>query len=338
MKYMLLLLSACWCASAIHPEMYSLLDAGRHFVQFTQRFNKHYHSDEERAARFQIFKDNLLQANRLNRESDTAVFGISPFLDLTTEEFSRQFAGIPVNKTLSTAPCQALTDAQIPNVNAPESLDYRNSRYVTAVKNQGLCGSCYAFSSTGNIEGQCAKHFRKLPTLSEQQIVDCSSRNFGCKSGWMSEAFWALIHLGGSVSERQYPYVGQQTQCRRPQPAVARLSGCRIYNLKSQDKLKQLLYQNGPVSLILEPTNFQFYRSGILSDKDCYQPNPGLLHAVLLVGYGTDTNGNKYWLLKNSWGVNWGEQGYFRIHRDEGAFSCGMMKYERSSAVVASCG
>ncbi|XP_075992763.1 uncharacterized protein LOC142987699 [Anticarsia gemmatalis] len=206
MKYMLLLLSACWCASAIQPEMYSLLDAGRHFVQFTQRFNKHYHSDEERAARFQIFKDNLLQANRLNRESDNAVFGISKFMDLTADEFIRQYTGVSMNGTSEDMKdtCRKIYDRDIPRSRTPPSLDFRVDGYVTAVKNQQTCESCYAFSAIANIEGQCAKKFGILRPLSEQQAVDCDKRSNGCHGG----KAWHGMFFGRSWSSA--------VQCLKP--------------------------------------------------------------------------------------------------------------------------
>ncbi|XP_075991788.1 uncharacterized protein LOC142987119 [Anticarsia gemmatalis] len=336
MKYLLLLLSACWCASAIQPEMYSLLDAGRHFVQFTQRFNKHYHSDEERAARFQIFKDNLLEANRLNRESDNAVFGISKFMDLTTDEFVQQYAGIPINATYGAPYCIIHTDATEPFIQTPPTLDFRQNGYVTAIKNQGRCGSCYAFSAIGNIEGQCAKHFGVHKQLSEQQIVDCAAGTNGCTGGWQTEAFRSLIDLGGSVSLADYPYIQQRGQCKRPQPSAI-LSGCRRFKIKSQEKLKQVVYNYGPMSITLEPARLKMYISGTLTDTMCYQPNQKTLHAAVIIGYGIDEKNIPYWLIKNSWGANWGDHGFFKFQRGEGAFSCGMMKYQRSSAIVSSC-
>ncbi|XP_075991790.1 cathepsin L-like [Anticarsia gemmatalis] len=337
MKYMLLL-SACWCASAIQPEMYSLLDAGRHFVQFTQRFNKHYHSDEERAARFQIFKDNLLQANRLNRESDNAVFGISKFMDLTSEEFIRQYAGVSMSiKNISvTETCRRIRDRDIRKGGTPAFLDFRLNGYVTAVKDQGSCSSCYAFGAIANIEGQCAKKFGILRPLSEQQVIDCDTRSEGCNTGNPAKSFWSLMELGGAVPEADYPYIAKEQQCRHPR-ATALISGCHFYDLKSQEKLKKALVENGPISITMEPARLHFFIGRTLTDSMCYTRNQPELHSVLLVGYGTDKKGIDYWLLKNSWGADWGDNGYFRFQRGEGAYSCGMMQHLRISADVSAC-
>ncbi|XP_075992759.1 cathepsin L-like [Anticarsia gemmatalis] len=338
MKYMLLLLSACWCASAIQPEMYSLLDAGRHFVQFTQRFNKHYHSDEERAARFQIFKNNLLQANRLNKESDNAVFGISKFMDLTADEFIRQYTGVSMNGTSEdmSDTCRRINDRDIPRGGTPPFLDFRLDGYVTAVKDQESCGSCYVFAAIGNIEAQCAKKFGVLRPLSEQQVIDCNKRSDGCHGGKCSDVFWSLMEQGGAVPQADYPYIAKEQQCKHPR-ATALISGCRFYNLHSQKKLQLALFENGPISITMEPARLHLFTGRTLTDSMCYASNQPTLHGVLLVGYGTDEQGVDYWLLKNSWGANWGDNGYFRVQRGEGAYSCGMMKYLSSSADVSAC-
>ncbi|KAJ8729142.1 hypothetical protein PYW08_000723 [Mythimna loreyi] len=305
-----------------------------HFERFIQEHNKQYSNEEEKLSRFAIFIENLEKAFIMNQKSGHAKFGITKFSDLTPEEFVYHFTGLRDIGSLNItgSGCNDVDDSQIPDNNAPESFDWRQHNAVTKVKDQGLCGSCYAFSTSGNIEGQYAIKHGSLIELSEQQTVDCDSNSYGCEGGLMTTAFRSIIQQGGIESEADYPYKARQQSCQfAPGKAVVRLTDCNLYNIRSQEKLKQLLYKNGPIAIAVQASNFQVYNGGIMSDETC--DSGQVNHAVLLVGYGTE-NGIPFWTIKNSWGLSFGEQGYIRIQRGENAASCGMMDNGGMSSAI----
>ncbi|XP_047041584.1 uncharacterized protein LOC124645753 [Helicoverpa zea] len=330
------LLCVSWfaLAAAGTAPPYNLADAEHHFENFIQKHGKTYASEHEKQASFQVFKQNLHKINKMNAESDHAVFGITQFADLTDEEFHIRHGCLASSEQYDDEPCKIITDEDIDYNDAPESFDWRDQNVVTPAKNQRGCGSCYAFSTTGNIEGQYAIKYKQLLSLSEQQIVDCDDKNSGCGGGAMAVAFRSLIDVGGSELEGDYPYVGYEADCEFDVSKVkVKLSDCRSYQLKSQEKVKQLLYHTGPISIAIQGGGVQHYDGGIISDKRC---NRGPIdHGVLLVGYGSE-NGSDYWIVKNSWGEGYGEGGYFRMQRGEGHLSCSMMKNEfMASSIVA---
>uniref|UniRef100_A0A2A4J9U5 Uncharacterized protein n=1 Tax=Heliothis virescens TaxID=7102 RepID=A0A2A4J9U5_HELVI len=331
----LLLLFACLVALAASKSSiyFHLEDAEYHFENFIREHGKEYASDEEKAERFEIFKENLRRANELNQQSEHTEFGITQFSDLTHDEFIQFATGLPANITEMANSCRMVTDEQVPNVQAPESHDWRDYNIVSRVKNQGQCGSCYTFSSTGNIESHYAKKYQKMVDLSEQQILDCDSGSGGCQGGFMTSAFSSIIQMGGIETESSYPYVARRQYCQfTPQRVVVQLSGCYQFNLRSQEKLKQLLYAIGPISIGVKAANFNAYRGGVMRDNVCNYKKVN--HAILLVGYGVE-NGVPYWLAKNSWAESFGEGGYIKFERGEGKDSCGVMNSLMASAIVA---
>nr|XP_049691692.1 procathepsin L-like isoform X3 [Helicoverpa armigera] len=330
----LLLLLACLVTLAASKSsiFFDIEDAMEHFENFLREHGKEYSSEEEKAKRFEIFVENLRRANELNQQSEHTEFGITQFSDLTQEEFIDFVTGLPSNMTLRTNSCRMITDAQVPNAQVPESHDWRKHNIVSRVKFQGECGSCYTFSSTGNIESQYAKKYGSLVELSEQQILDCDRGSDGCEGGFMTSAFSSIIEMGGIETESSYPYAGRQQYCRfNPRRAVVKLAGCYHYNLRSQEKLKQILYSQGPISIGVKSNNFHLYTRGVMRDELC---NAGdVNHAILLVGYGIE-NGKPYWLAKNSWGETFGEKGYIKFPRGDSYDSCGVMRGLMASAIV----
>ncbi|VDL17400.1 unnamed protein product [Hymenolepis diminuta] len=213
----------------------------------------------------------------------------------------------------------------------PDFVDWRLRGRVTPVKDQGHCGSCWAFSAVGAIEGQYQRSSGKLVSLSEQQLVDCSFDfgNEGCNGGLMDNAFKYVKQVGGVDTEEEYPYVSGRTQQANdncsfiPTDAVAKVTGLVDIEPGSEDDLMEALAYNGPISVAINAgsSSFMMYHGGIYDDPECVGGPGDLNHGVLLVGYGQD-NGIPYWLIKNSWGSGWGENGYVRIKR--GGNLCGV--------------
>jgi len=210
------------------------------------------------------------------------------------------------------------------NSTVPDSVDWRTKGAVTPVKNQGQCGSCWAFSSTGSMEGRYQIAGNTLTSFSEQQFVDCSTKqgNQGCNGGLMDQAF-TYAESTKIETEADYAYTGRDGTCHAA-GGVTEVKGFKDVTTKSPSAL-QAAVAEGPVSVAIDAAGlaFQLYFGGIIK----HFCGTSLDHGVLVVGYGTD-KGTDYWLLKNSWGAGWGEKGYFRILReqskDNSAGVCGL--------------
>ncbi|NWU00731.1 CATS protein, partial [Urocynchramus pylzowi] len=209
----------------------------------------------------------------------------------------------------------------------PEALDWRDKGCVTEVKNQGACGSCWAFSAVGALEAQVKLKTGNLVSLSAQNLVDCSGMygNKGCAGGFMTEAFQYIIDNGGIESEESYPYTAQNGTCHYN--ASARAASCsRFLELPEGDEaaLRDAVATVGPVAVAIDATRpgFFLYRSGVFDDPQCSQE---VNHGVLVVGYGSLEN-KEYWLVKNSWGVHFGDAGYIRMARNASNL-CGIASY-----------
>jgi C1A family cysteine protease len=196
----------------------------------------------------------------------------------------------------------------------PTSVDWSAKGAVTPIKNQEQCGSCWAFSTTGSVEGAWFLAKGELVSLSEQQLVDCSGPegNQGCNGGLMDYAFEYIIKNKGITTEAAYPYTAADGTCQAAgKPVEATLSGYKDVSPNSETALLTAIAQQ-PVSVAVEADQsvFQFYSGGVM-DSAC---GTALDHGVLAVGYGTDT-GKDYYKVKNSWGADWGEKGYIRLGR-----------------------
>uniref|UniRef100_A0A3Q4M3V7 Cathepsin 12 n=1 Tax=Neolamprologus brichardi TaxID=32507 RepID=A0A3Q4M3V7_NEOBR len=208
------------------------------------------------------------------------------------------------------------------------AVDYRNMGFVTEVKDQGFCGSCWAFSTTGAIEAQLYKKTGQLISLSEQNLVDCSKSfgTYGCSGAWMANAYDYVVS-NGLESSNTYPYTSVDTQpCfYDSRLAVAHIRDYRFIPRGDEQAMADALATIGPITVAIDAdhASFLFYSSGIYDEPNC-NPN-NLNHAVLLVGYGSQ-EGQDYWIIKNSWGTGWGEGGYMRIVRN-GQNACGLASY-----------
>jgi C1A family cysteine protease len=276
------------------------------FAHFTKTYNKKY-SDAEWSTRMAIFAENLERINEQNRQhiliGGDAVFGVTQFSDLTPEEFKAMYLTyVPSN---STAP-----RVNIELDGAPATtVDWRTKGAVTEVKDQGQCGSCWAFSATEAIESYSFLSSGKLVSLSPQQITSCDKVDGGCNGGNTETAYQYVVKAGGIETSASYPYTsggGNTGICKFNQQQVAvKITGYKSV-AKGETNLKAAL-NNGPVSVCLAADAFQSYRSGIL--KSC----PGQVdHCVQAVGYD-DSNSPPYWIIRNSWATSWGEQGYIRV-------------------------
>ena len=211
------------------------------------------------------------------------------------------------------------------NVKFPESVDWRSNGAVTKVKNQGACGSCWAFSATGALEGQNFRKTGKLVSLSEQNLIDCSEQfgNNGCQGGLMDFAFQYIKENHGIDTEESYPYEAEDDKCRfSPKNIGADDVGFVDIPQGDEAALMKAVASIGPVSIAIDASqeSFQFYSTGVYQEHRCSSRE--LDHGVLIVGYGTE-NGQDYWLVKNSWGSGWGDNGYIKMARNKGN-QCGV--------------
>ncbi|XP_031425837.1 cathepsin K-like [Clupea harengus] len=270
---------------------------------------KGYFGLGEEAIRRTIWEKNMQLIEAHNQEYELGILtyelGMNHLGDMTTEEVVATMTGFRPDME------EEINSTFVPDSKAaPSSIDYRAKGYVTPVKNQGSCGSCWAFSAVGALEGQLRKKGKKLVDLSPQNLVDCVGQDTGCNGGWMTYAF-DYVRRKGIATEKVYPYTGRNERCRHDSSMNG--ASCRRYrNIKKEDEkmLELALSQIGPISVAINiQSSFHFYKKGIYNDRRC---NPKrLTHAVVAVGY---TPG--YWIVKNSWGTDWGAKGYIYMKKD----------------------
>jgi len=290
---------------------------------FKAEHGKVYTEDEE-AIRYAVWKENVDDIEEHNSQNgETFVQGTNEYSDMTHEEFQAAlgYCYKPTEEGLAAMEENSGEFVVDENYEAASQVDWRQQGYVTSVKNQGQCGSCYSFSANGALEAQWFKKTGQLISLSESQIVDCDNIDQGCSGGLMNQVWDYARSAGGVESESAYPYHPYKGWCQFNRwSVVAKVAG---YNRIPQDEeaLKQAVARVGPVSIAIDAgqRSLQHYRYGVYNDPWCSQSQ--LNHAVLIVGYGVES-GQPYWLIKNSWGASWGAAGYFKMAR--GVNMCGV--------------
>ncbi|XP_066272252.1 digestive cysteine proteinase 2-like [Branchiostoma lanceolatum] len=333
-------------ATALDPE----------WEAFKRIYGKRYESLSEERARHTLFEENNRMVQRHNEEAamgkhtffmrinkfsdlvtekefylptispmsfDVLHMDLSPGMDLhfiyfqTNEELLMGLGALRLNRTQQ---ADAEMFERMPDVKVNDTVDWRQKGAVTKVKNQGLCGSCWAFSATGSLEGQ---HFLKtgtLVSLSEQNLVDCSHEigNKGCAGGYMEQAFVYIRDNGGIDTEECYPYKAENQKCHYNVTCNgATLRSYRlVFPLFDEKALQRAVGTIGPISVSIDATraSFRHYSHGVYDEPKCSPTK--FNHGVLAVGYGS-SNGSDYWLVKNSWGTDWGMEGYIMMSRNK---------------------
>jgi len=301
-----------WMSSAFKvPQAVDALQ----FEAWKTEHGKAYGSEDEHKDRFQNYQENVRRIEEHNRVHKDVKLVVNKFADLTNEEFKKTYT--PKTFDLSRERKPEFRHASVGEV--PAAVDWRTQGAVTLVKDQGQCGSCWSFSTTGSTEGIHAIKTGKLLQLSEQELVDCdTSMDHGCNGGLMDYAFNFIVANGGLDTEEDYPYTGAQQTCKlkKEKRDVAEITGFEDVPTGDEAAMQQAVSQQ-PVSVAIEADQFafQFYSTGVINTPLC---GTQLDHGVLVVGYGTDNTTGvdvDYWIVKNSWGPTWGEEGYLRIAR-----------------------
>jgi len=318
----LLVAAAAALAANVKPrEVYERL-----FFEHMQKYGLHFDNGEEFTMRIQIFADMVDTIEQHNSENHTYKLGLNKFSHLTFEEFQDAVHLGATRPPSLRRNVNAKVHGAPADVSAlPTAVDWVTAGAVTGVKNQGSCGSCWSFSTTGSLEGAYYLKYKTLKSFSEQELVSCDTTDHGCNGGWMDTAFEWVMSNKGLASEADYPYTsgtGTTAKCitTAPQDPKVTPSGYTDVTPGSVSALMSAVAQQ-PVSIAIQANQkaFQSYSSGVLTGR-CGQ---NLDHGVLAVGYGT-MSGTDYWKVKNSWGPDWGMDGYILIERSNDDL-CGVL-------------
>lgn len=281
-----------------------------------KRVHKKMYTKQEESRRKSIWLKNVHMVTNHNNETDNGHrsfrLEINKFADMTGEDVKC----VMMPSELGEGLVNVSTFIPPSNMQLPDTVDWRIDGYVTHVKNQRECGSCWAFSATGGLEGQHFKKTGKLVSLSEQNLVDCSTENNGCNGGSMDKAYQYIARNNGINTEKSYRYVAQKRTCTfRRSHVGATCTGFSQVPAGDELALQKAVASVGPISVGIRVDDaFLMYKEGVYDSQNCQNTNS--FHAVLIVGYGV-FNGKDYWLVKNSWSTNWGMKGYIMMSRNQ---------------------
>nr|ADQ73946.1 cathepsin L [Paralithodes camtschaticus] len=294
------------------------------FHQFKVQYGRQYATAQEERYRSSVYDQNMEFIEAHNEQYTngevTYMLAINQFGDMTNEEINAVMNGLlPASESRGVAVLGGRDDT------LPAEVDWRTKGAVTPVKDQKACGSCWAFSATGSLEGQHFLKDGKLVSLSEQNLVDCSTKqgDHGCGGGLMDFAFTYIKDNGGIDTEASYPYEATDGKCQyNPANSGATVTGYVDVEHDSEDALQKAVATIGPISVAIDASRstFHFYHKGVYYDKEC--SSTSLDHGVLAVGYGTQ-DGTDYWLVKNSWNITWGNHGFIEMSRNRNN-NCGI--------------
>ncbi|KAL4456483.1 hypothetical protein ABPG74_000590 [Tetrahymena malaccensis] len=316
---LVIIFSALICS--VCADQGSLVEALQAYNKFTRNYPRIYLNEAESDYRLAIFLENYQRIqDHNNNPENTYQIGVNRFSDMTLQEFYQKILQNPniLSKGKNyVQKKQAIDEAIKPAI----SIDWRTKGVVTPVKNQGECGSCWAFSATAAMESYNAIHNKVLLRFSEQEFVDCTTEanggfySFGCEGGVPGEAI-RYASLYGVKTEAEYPYVGIQGSCNTTNSTTTKFRPVSYESLPETTEALKIALNHAPVSISLDATYLGDYVSGVF---DCKNQTIQINHAVLAVGY--DEKGN--WILKNSWADDWGQQGYFLLAPDN---ACGILE------------
>lgn len=309
MKAITLLLYIVASVSATTTKLYD------DFVDYMITYDKQYSYDEF-MYRYDVFAENVQRIQEHNNNNHNWKMEINAWTDRTWDEFAESRIGLNLPSNVFESESFAYIFDESDYKQIPDYLDWRERGVVNPVKNQGRCGSCWAFSGVSAIESAHALKYNQLYNLSEQQLVDCSTADNGCNGGLMDDVFEYATRRALCTAE-EYPYNAHDGTCKPCKGVVRVQKFVDITSRNEQDILKALLKQPLSVAIEADQRGFQFYTSGVF-DGEC---GTNLDHGVVLVGYGKE-NGLDYWLIRNSWGDDWGDEGYIKIRR--GTNQCGI--------------
>jgi len=314
------LVSCLLSAALALPPFDATLDG--EWEAYKGAFQKGYTNEAEPLRRM-IWESNVRFINKHNLEADRGMHtyrvGMNEFGDMTNREFVATMNGFKFNASAPSMCSKYTPPMHVKLTDLPTEVDWRREGYVTPIKNQGQCGSCWSFSATGSLEGQNFKKTQKLTSLSEKNLMDCSKKegNHGCEGGLMDLAFAYVIQNMGIDTEESYPYKPRDGSCEfKKEDIGATEKSCMDIDAGSETDLQSAVATVGPISVAIDASHssFQLYRSGVYNEKRCSSKN--LDHGVLAVGYGTEGSSD-YWLVKNSWGESWGMEGYIMMSRNK---------------------
>lgn len=305
------------------------------FNQFQKDFGKKYDSVEEHQYRFKVFTQNVKKINNHNRlRMNTYKMAVNEFTDLTEEEFKQFYLGgykqLPQSGNSYSHP----EESEVSIKDLPESVDWREKGVLTDPKNQGSCGSCWAFATIEVIESYAAINNVTLYELSAQEVTSCSPNTMHCGGtggchGSIPQLGYNYVQLFGLTTAKEYPYWSGTTmitgRCKYDVENRTPVVGITGYNTLPSNNMEAVmnhLANVGPLAIAADATLWQFYGHGVFSGCS-YDSNIALNHAILLVGYGTDIHDGDYWIVRNSWGKMWGDHGYIKLAR-ESTTTCGI--------------